>query len=131
MSSSVMPVPEADESTHNSPQSNTNYSHVVDQKPAMDHLSRTGTPLHTVEDSPPQQQVSHLSHDDLSSLVNGDAYDTPLQHAAVSRTAAAPGVFRRARSATMMELGPYPTKSHSCPIPTCGRLFKRLEHLKR
>jgi len=30
-----------------------------------------------------------------------------------------------------MELGPYPQKSHSCPIPTCGRLFKRLEHLKR
>lgn len=31
----------------------------------------------------------------------------------------------------MMELGPYPQKSHSCPIPTCGRVFKRLEHLKR
>lgn len=32
----------------------------------------------------------------------------------------------------MMELGaPYAQKSHSCPIPTCGRLFKRLEHLKR
>lgn len=30
-----------------------------------------------------------------------------------------------------MEVGPYPQKSHSCPIPTCGRLFKRLEHLKR
>jgi len=42
------------------------------------------------------------------------------------------GVVRRACSATMMELGnPYPQKSHSCPIPTCGRLFKRLEHLKR
>jgi transcription factor STE12 len=41
------------------------------------------------------------------------------------------GVIRRARSATVMELGPYPHKSHSCPIPTCGRLFKRLEHLKR
>ena len=23
------------------------------------------------------------------------------------------------------------SKSHTCPIPTCGRLFKRLEHLKR
>lgn len=30
----------------------------------------------------------------------------------------------------MMELG-VPYKSHSCPIPSCGRLFKRLEHLKR
>ena len=41
------------------------------------------------------------------------------------------GAVRRARSATVMEVGPYPQKSHSCPIPTCGRLFKRLEHLKR
>ncbi|KAK5275042.1 hypothetical protein LTR40_013762, partial [Exophiala xenobiotica] len=41
-----------------------------------------------------------------------------------------PGPIRRARSATMMELG-VPYKSHSCPIPSCGRLFKRLEHLKR
>jgi transcription factor STE12 len=42
------------------------------------------------------------------------------------------GVARRARSATVMELGnPYPQKSHSCPIPSCGRTFKRLEHLKR
>ncbi|KAF2860924.1 STE-domain-containing protein [Piedraia hortae CBS 480.64] len=44
---------------------------------------------------------------------------------------AANGVFRRAHSATATEVGPYPHKSHSCPIPTCGRLFKRLEHLKR
>jgi transcription factor STE12 len=42
-----------------------------------------------------------------------------------------PGVVRRARSATVSEIGPFPMKSHSCPIPTCGRLFKRLEHLKR
>lgn len=28
-------------------------------------------------------------------------------------------------------MAPYPQKSHSCPIPMCGRLFKRLEHLKR
>jgi len=42
-----------------------------------------------------------------------------------------PSVVRRAKSATVMELGPYPQKSHSCPIPSCGRLFKRLEHLKR
>jgi len=39
--------------------------------------------------------------------------------------------LRRAKSATVMEVGPYPQKSHSCPIPSCGRLFKRLEHLKR
>jgi transcription factor STE12 len=72
-----------------------------------------------------------LPHDDISSLVNSDAFENPLQHSAVARAAGAPGAFRRARSATMMEIGPYPQKSHSCPIPTCGRLFKRLEHLKR
>ncbi|OCK84788.1 STE-domain-containing protein [Lepidopterella palustris CBS 459.81] len=132
MSSSVMPVAEADESNHNSPGSNSNgYNQIVsEQKPSLD-ISRHGTPLHTVEDSPPQPQNNILPLDDLSSLVNGDAYETPLHHAAVTRAAGAPGVFRRARSATMMELGPYPQKSHSCPIPTCGRLFKRLEHLKR
>jgi transcription factor STE12 len=132
MSSSVMPVPEGDESNHNSPDSvngNTNFPPMVDQKPVV-NISRHGTPLHTIEDSPPQQHAM-LPQDDLSSLVNGDVFDSPLQHSAVTRTAAAPGVFRRARSATMMEMGPYPTKSHSCPIPTCGRLFKRLEHLKR
>ncbi|GBC01837.1 hypothetical protein RclHR1_04350013 [Rhizophagus clarus] len=26
---------------------------------------------------------------------------------------------------------PYPLKTYTCPLPTCGRLFKRLEHLKR
>lgn len=42
------------------------------------------------------------------------------------------GPIRRARSATTMDVAPYPQhKSHSCPIPSCGRFFKRLEHLKR
>ena len=41
------------------------------------------------------------------------------------------GAVRRAQSATVIEGGPYPQRSHSCPIPSCGRLFKRLEHLKR
>ncbi|KAF2181749.1 STE-domain-containing protein [Zopfia rhizophila CBS 207.26] len=136
MSSSVMPVPEGDESNHNSPNSlngatGGNYSQPVTEQKAVVDISRHGTPLHTVEDSPPQQQNNMLPQDDLNSLVNGDVFENPLQHSAVARTAAAPGVFRRARSATMMEIGPYPQKSHSCPIPTCGRLFKRLEHLKR
>lgn len=26
---------------------------------------------------------------------------------------------------------PYQIKTYTCPLPTCGRLFKRLEHLKR
>ncbi|KAF2205225.1 STE-domain-containing protein [Delitschia confertaspora ATCC 74209] len=134
MSSSVMPIAEGDESNHNSPTNSVNNgasSFVGEVKPVVD-ISRHGTPLHTIEDSPPQQHSNILPHDDLSSLVNGDVFENTLQHAAVARTAAAPGVFRRARSATMMELGsPYPQKSHSCPIPSCGRMFKRLEHLKR
>ncbi|KAF2004419.1 transcription factor steA [Amniculicola lignicola CBS 123094] len=132
MSSSVMPVPEGDESNHNSPNSlnGTTFQTIPEAKPVVE-ISRHGTPLQTVEDSPPQPQATMLPHDDISSLVNSDMFDNPLQHSAVARAAAAPGVFRRARSATMMEIGPYPQKSHSCPIPTCGRLFKRLEHLKR
>jgi transcription factor STE12 len=134
MSSSIVAVPEGDESLQNSPDSvhsvnGGNFNQpVIDQK-AMAAISRHSTPLHKIEDSPPQQQVM-LPHDDISSLVNGDAFENPM-HSAVARAAGAPGAFRRARSATMMEIGPYPQKSHSCPIPTCGRLFKRLEHLKR
>jgi transcription factor STE12 len=64
-----------------------------------------------------QQDFSQLTGEDLDGGVKGMQGPN--------------GVVRRARSATVMELGPYPQKSHSCPIPTCGRLFKRLEHLKR
>lgn len=132
MSSSVVPVPEADESNHNSPNSTNGASFapsMSEVKPVV-NMSRQGTPLNTVEESP-EQQPALLHHDDLNSMVNGELFETPLQHSAVARTAGAAPVFRRARSATMMEIGPYPQKSHSCPIPTCGRLFKRLEHLKR
>jgi transcription factor STE12 len=130
MSSSVLPVPEADESAHNSPNSanGASFAAIPEAKP-MVNISRQGTPLNTVEESPEPQPAS-LPQDDLNNMVNGDLFETPLQHSAVARAAGAP-VFRRARSATMMEIGPYPQKSHSCPIPTCGRLFKRLEHLKR
>jgi transcription factor STE12 len=141
MSSSVVPVPEADESQQNSPQSmhavsvnNVNGSFQGPQSQTQEvklhEMSRHGTPLATVEASPVQEAMPVLAQDDLSGM-NGDYGESPMhaQHSAVARTAG--GVFRRARSATMMELGPYPQKSHSCPIPTCGRLFKRLEHLKR
>ena len=77
-------------------------------------LSRQGTPLSVMEGSPAPQMVHEGSpmpdYDDL-------------KRGAV--------VIRRAKSATVTEVGPYPQKSHSCPIPSCGRLFKRLEHLKR
>lgn len=145
MSSSVVPqpIPEAHEleAYHDSPAS----LHTSHQNPMMagEHkelfdLSRHVTPQSTAEGAPDDSQYGHRQH---MSLTNTDDYGNysaspsrdyghpSMQHHAVQRTAN--GVFRRARSATISELGPYPQKSHSCPIPMCGRLFKRLEHLKR
>ncbi|PUU77873.1 hypothetical protein B9Z19DRAFT_1193728, partial [Tuber borchii] len=36
------------------------------------------------------------------------------------------GVLRRAKSNTPIKVAPYPQKSHYCPIPSCGRSFKKL-----
>ncbi|KAL2263052.1 hypothetical protein VTK26DRAFT_8416 [Humicola hyalothermophila] len=123
VSASVGPVPEGEESTDNSP---PGLSYSLANQHNLD-MSRHGTPLPTVEGSPAlnpmslqQQDFSPLTGDELNSL----SEQRPLLHGGNN-------VVRRARSATVMELGPYPQKSHSCPIPTCGRLFKRLEHLKR
>jgi len=130
MSNSVAPLTEVDEPHHTSPNNGNGASFPLampEAKPII-NPSRQGTPLNTVEESP--EPESGVIHHDLNTLINSELFETPLQHSAVARTAGAP-VYRRARSATMMEIGPYPQKSHSCPIPTCGRLFKRLEHLKR
>nr|BAJ23071.1 Ste12-like transcription factor [Colletotrichum higginsianum] len=135
VSASVGPVAEGDESADNSPPglaySSSAMSMVSQQHKEMLDLSRHGTPLSTVEGSPAlnpmslqQQDYSHLQHDDMSG-------DGSMGGAPRPGMQGPNGVVRRARSATVMELGPYPQKSHSCPIPTCGRLFKRLEHLKR
>ncbi|EFQ27157.1 STE like transcription factor [Colletotrichum graminicola] len=134
VSASVGPVAEGDESADNSPPglaySSSAMSMVSQQHKEMLDLSRHGTPLSTVEGSPAlnpmslQQQDYHLQHDDMS----GDGSMNGVPRPGMQGPN---GVVRRARSATVMELGPYPQKSHSCPIPTCGRLFKRLEHLKR
>lgn len=127
VSASVGPLAESDEVEHQSPPALTNgYSQLMAAQ-----LSRNGTPLPTLEGSPAPHPLSLMhSHDDFSSLTNDDL---PAQsiHGSSGTRMDRPGPIRRARSATMMELGPYPHKSHSCPIPTCGRLFKRLEHLKR
>jgi len=135
VSTSVGPVAEGDESGNNSPPG-LSYSSQIHQM-SQHHkelleLSRHGTPLSTVEDSPAmnpmalqQNDFSQLSNEELSG--DGSIHDSPQRRHMQGPN----GVVRRARSATMMELGPYPQKSHSCPIPTCGRLFKRLEHLKR
>ncbi|RYP47422.1 hypothetical protein DL768_006537 [Monosporascus sp. mg162] len=132
VSTSVGPVAEGDESQNNSPPglsySNSAVSMNGQQHKELINMSRHGTPLSTVEDSPAmnpmtlQPEYAHIAHEDLTGERCLNEQRAPQ---------AAPNVLRRARSATVMEIGPYPQKSHSCPIPTCGRLFKRLEHLKR
>lgn len=133
------PIPEAQEleAYHDSPASlhtsqNQNPMMQGEHKELLD-LSRQGTPQgETVAEDYAQRQPMPMVHSE--DFANYEAspnhgYRSMPQHHAVQRTAN--GVFRRARSATLTEMAPYPQKSHSCPIPMCGRLFKRLEHLKR
>ena len=130
VSASVGPVAENDETDHHSPPAVANgYQNMLAQHKELLELSRHGTPLPTMEGSPAHQHMTMMQqqHDDFSGYSHGDVSAQSLATSPTGRT----GPIRRARSATMMELGPYPQKSHSCPIPTCGRLFKRLEHLKR
>ncbi|KAI9748643.1 MAG: hypothetical protein M4579_007161, partial [Chaenotheca gracillima] len=134
MSSSVVPVAEGDESRHHEspppPYTPNGYS-MAQQKDLIDHVSRHGSPMPTLEGSPAPHPLSVMhSHDEFGGVVHGgDRSREDMMHAALEKRPM-PGVVRRARSATVMEC-PYPQKSHSCPIPSCGRLFKRLEHLKR
>lgn len=125
VSVSVCPVAEGDESEDSSPPG-LSFSTSGMSMHRHNDMSRHGTPLSTVESNSgmnPLGLQQNFGGDELSG--NGSFHEH-------RRTMSGPaGVIRRARSATVMELGPYPHKSHSCPIPTCGRLFKRLEHLKR
>ena len=136
VSVSVGPGDEGDASGTNSPPALPNgYASMVAQHKdiMLDQMSRHGTPLQTMEGSPAPQNMGIMQSQESYHDYQND--NLPTQSAdtspATSRPGDRPGPIRRARSATMMELGPYPHKSHSCPIPTCGRLFKRLEHLKR
>lgn len=106
---------------HDSP---IGYAGMARHKDLM-NLSRHGTPT----DESPQQSMPQIHAEDYASYPQDDYRGQQLVNPQVTRTAN--GVFRRAKSATLQELGPYSQKSHSCPIPMCGRLFKRLEHLKR
>ncbi|XXG96548.1 hypothetical protein Hte_002832 [Hypoxylon texense] len=131
VSASVGPVAEGDESQANSPPG-LSYSNSAISLTNQQHMemSRHGTPLSTVEGSPALNPMSLQRQDFAAAFGNDDlTVDGSMSEQRVMQRGA--GVIRRARSATAMELGPYPQKSHSCPIPTCGRLFKRLEHLKR
>ena len=114
------------------------YMHYQNGTPNM---SRQGSPLTTIEDRQPMSmmQQHHYgntmggnihtanAHGNNNGNNHGNNDTSPHQDSASGGA----GAFRRARSATTSEMGPYPQKSHSCPIPSCGRLFKRLEHLKR
>ncbi|KAJ5913386.1 hypothetical protein N7504_002269 [Penicillium tannophilum] len=130
VSSSVAPGLEGDESAHDL--SRAYPSTMLPQKDLLHEISRHGTPLQHLDGSVEPQSVPLSNpHDDLAALPTNAAIETTVQNSTSRGDRSAPGPARRARSATMMELGPYPHKSHSCPIPSCGRLFKRLEHLKR
>ncbi|KHJ33255.1 putative ste like transcription factor [Erysiphe necator] len=134
--STSAPVTEADEQENNSPPG-LRYSrgpHNISQHKDLIDTSRHGTPMSSIEGSPAINSIN-MQHNEYSQLTNDEVvgceggpsiHDSPRSQLHSSASA-----IRRARSATMMESGPYPQKSHSCPIPTCGRLFKRLEHLKR
>ena len=127
VSSSVAPAASGDDSNHGSSQRLNGYPQsALPQKDALHEMSRTGTPLSSVGEHPDQTLAN--SHEDTDP--HGDGFESHVSNSARMGRAGY-GPVRRARSATMMELGPYPQKSHACPIPTCGRLFKRLEHLKR
>lgn len=125
MSASVMPIAEGNENGHTEhpisyPSTMVNQEHLQD-------FSRHSTPLVSLEEDP-SQQMPYMNHGDMTGMMNGDVNHSLQTSPAIRHDR--PGPVRRARSATLMELG-MPYKSHSCPIPSCGRLFKRLEHLKR
>lgn len=142
ISVSVGPEEQGDDGKQGSPapanMSNGYVNNFAQQGALMDRLSRHGTPLQTLEGSPAPQSMGIMPSQESYQGYHGDNGISNQHHdnsngvdsPAIGRSDR-PGPIRRARSATMMELGPYPHKSHSCPIPTCGRLFKRLEHLKR
>ena len=134
VSASVGPEGEDSLGDRNSPPALPNgYANMVaQQKDLLEQMSRHGTPLQTLEGSPAPHNMGIMqSQESYSGYHNDNNPPQTLDNSPVSARSDRPGPVRRARSATMMELGPYPQKSHSCPIPTCGRLFKRLEHLKR
>ena len=141
---SSVPVQELDEGENDGQQADqVQGDYLVQPQPQQPQhheivdISRHGTPFATIENSPPDQSLQMSQPQIHPDIENGQVNGPVSEQAQTNATQRSqprtvnPGVFRRARSATMMELGPYPQKSHSCPIPTCGRLFKRLEHLKR
>jgi len=95
------------------------------QRDQYHDLSRHATPMSMLEGSPaPSNPLAYLQ--ESHGIMMPRQMSVGLDATGFSR----PNIIRRARSATA-DASPYPQKSHSCPIPSCGRTFKRLEHLKR
>ncbi|KAL4754294.1 transcription factor steA [Aspergillus terricola var. indicus] len=133
VSSSVAPG-DTDDSRHESLHRSVNstYTAALPQKNLMHEMPRNGTPLSNVGEHREQSHIPLTQTEDLPALPANGTVESGVHNSVGHKSDRyATGPVRRARSATMMELGPYPQKSHSCPIPSCGRLFKRLEHLKR
>jgi transcription factor STE12 len=136
VSASVPPVAEGQEPEDEHSGIPNGYHGVVAQHKELLALSRQGSPLPTLEGGVAHQQQQQQQQQQRSGMHTPEEYpgyqnDEMTSQSLTTSPNSRGGPVRRARSATMMELGPYPQKSHSCPIPTCGRLFKRLEHLKR
>ncbi|KIX10541.1 uncharacterized protein Z518_01624 [Rhinocladiella mackenziei CBS 650.93] len=130
MSSSVLPIAEGDESAGQSPPGLAHsYASSVVNRDHLNDFSRHTTPLPSLEEDPSNSMGLVTGAETMPALTGEDLPPSSMQPSPAVRLER-PGPVRRARSATMMELG-VPYKSHSCPIPSCGRLFKRLEHLKR
>lgn len=133
---SVVPLSENSSDPDSPPLNNHINIQLPQKQDIIDLTSRHGTPMSMMESSPAphngmQSIMQHHNGSPMPPTSNCDV--SPPTHNSITgspiRRPAA--VIRRAKSATAMEVGPYPQKSHSCPIPSCGRLFKRLEHLKR
>ena len=128
MSSSVLPIAEGDESGDQSPPGLAHsYASSLVHRDHLHDFSRRSTPLPSLEEDPHAQMSAGT---EPMPTFGDDMHSASLHGSPAVRLDRPGGPIRRARSATMMELG-VPYKSHSCPIPSCGRLFKRLEHLKR
>ncbi|ROT38341.1 STE-domain-containing protein [Sodiomyces alkalinus F11] len=134
VSASVGPVAECEEHGENSPPG-LSYSTATSARCHEQHkdvvdLSRHGTPLSNMEGSPSMNPMPIQQHEYAPLTADSMAGEGAMAAAPRSVMQAPSGAVRH-RSTSVMEVGPYPQKSHTCPIPTCGRLFKRVEHLKR
>jgi transcription factor STE12 len=79
--------------------------------------SRTTTP------APSQQQPIFAAHDELAKL--------QMDHEERYSSSSPMPMDMRGSSVTPGPGGESPAKTFTCPVLSCGRLFKRLEHLKR